>query len=634
MRTCPTARTTACTDPLNNFRVITIGDYSFIVNREVTVATATAPTSQPADLASWYTPERWRRDGTIPPEEYFVVAQGVYQGTKQSFEDLPNPADPSPPSEGDVWTVESGSLKGEDFSRYYVVRRGGVWEETFEPLSGALKFDEKTMPHALVREANGTFTFVPFAWTVRDVGDDQSNQPPSFVGQNIDDVTYYKNRLGFITDETVVFSGAADYANFWRTSVVDLIESDRVDVGVSGTKTPSLRHAVPVGNQLMLFGDTTQYVLSVDEKLTPTTVGIDPVTSYPAVGSVRPPVIGNDVFFPVESGNWSRIREYYVSDDGNQNKAADITAHCPKFVPKGIFDMSGNSNEDILYCISNEVGYENRIYVYRFMWQGEEKVQSSWSYWEMDAGDEIISIGESAETLYLLIQRADGVYLETLNVQSGEVAGTLDFQLYLDRRTTITGVWNGSLTTFTLPYPVPAGTARDNFRIVKGADFTGEVGALIAPANYTWASDTSITVTTNETDGEVWIGVVYESRLTFSEQFIRDRNGVAVLTGRLMLRTMTLYYTDTAFFNTEVDPYGTGTYVQTEGIVPSQMSAFTGKTIGEASFVIGEPTFHTGSFSFQIYGDAKKADISIVNDIHVGIGLQSAEWEGFYFNRS
>ena len=623
----------ASTDPRNDFAVISIADYSFIVNKSVTVLDKPAPSSQPGAFTDWYTPDAWFRDGTVPPESYFNVAQGTFQGSVQLFENLPNPVDPTPPVEGDVWRVAGGGT--DNFGSYYVVRRGGVWEETYEPLNGSVSLDELTMPHALVRESNGTFTFTQFAWKARQVGDQQTNPSPTFVNKQIRDVFYYKNRLGFVADENVIFSGAGDFGNFYRLTVKDLLDSELVDVAVSSNKVSLLNFAVPFNNSLMLFADQTQFSLNVDELLTPTTVSVDAVTDYEISTKVRPVPIGNDVYFVTESGNYSRVREYFVEDDSNQTDAADITAHVPRYLPSGIIQLAGNSNEDVLFAISDKAGFQNRVYTYKFHWTSEGKIQSSWSYWELDSGDKIISISVIENNLYLLIERSDGVYLETMNLESGATAGALGFQVYLDRRVDVTGVWSAGpdTTTFTLPYPVPAGTARTDFKIVRGDGFAGQRGSLIDPTGYVWTSDTTVTVPGNEQGQVCHVGVNYLSEFEFSEQFFKKSDGIAVTTGRLMLRTFTIYFTDTAFFSTEVAPYGNGDELA-EDVVPAQLSAFTGKTLGEASLLVGEPAFHTGDYSFQIYGDSSKAIVKLKNDTHVAWKIQSAEWEGFYYNRA
>lgn len=618
------------TDPVNGFAVVSIADYSFVINKEVVVTTKTPPTAQPPAFPDW----RWeidRRDinWSREPEFYYNNTVGTtFKGSVNLFEELPKPGDPSPPASGDVWKVIG--YDENSFGAFYVKRVGSVWEETFGP--GTSKgLDETTMPWALVREASGDFTFAPFAYKVRQFGDEDSNPPPSFVGKTIRDIFYYKNRLGVVSDENVVFSAAGDFGNFFRNTVTDLLDSDLVDVAVSSTKVSLLNFAVPFNNNLMLFADQTQFALNVDELLTPGTVSIDTVTDYEMSTKCRPEAIGDDVYFVTETGNYSRIREYFVEDDKNQTEAADITAHVPRYLPRGITTLAGNSNEDVLFALSELNGFRHRIYVYKYFWNEEGKAQSSWSYWELDPSDNILSISVLENQLFAVIQRTDGAYLEKCDFQSGSTAPGLSFDILLDRRVQVVGSYDLTNTTFTLPYPVPAGTARDNYQLTRGQFFTGEVGSLIDPTTYTWVSDTEVRVPGDESN-EVSAGVAYNMRYQFSEQFMK-RGEIPITTGRLMLRTFTIYFTDTAFFSTNVAPYGNQDNL-IEEIVPAQLSAFTGKELGAASLILGEPQFHTGSYSFQIYGDSTLAEVALENDTHVQCKIQSAEWEALYHNRA
>ena len=619
-----------------SFACVSVADYTFIVNKTKVVAMATAGTdvSLPTGWANYYIPGTWAPIVTAAPDTYYYNSTGTYKGVKQTFSDLPKPTDSPAPVEGDIWKI--AGYDQDSFGAYYVRRTGGVWEECVKP-GLQNKFDDATMPWALVRESDGTFSFKPFKWNVRKIGDDESNPPPTFLGRTIRDVFFYKNRLAFVSDENVVFSGAGDYGNFWRSTVTDLIDSDVVDVAVSNTKVSILHYAVPFNNNLMLFADQTQFSLNVDQLLTPSSVSIDTVTEFEMNTNVRPVGIGNDIYFVTESGNYSRIREYFVQEgDANSTDAADVTAHVPKYVPKTIFKLAGNSNEDVLFAISKAAGERNRIYVYKFFWNEDGKAQSAWSYWEHgDSNTQIINIEVLENELYVLSYRSgDGCYLEKCNVQSGQTTGALDFEVLLDRLTEVTGTYYAGpdYTEWTLPYPVYSGQ-RANFRIVKGGDFTGAKGALIDPTTYTWFDNVTVRATGNHTAGEVHVGWKYTMSYTFSEQFLRNSD-VAITTGRLQLRTFTVYYTDTAYFKTQVDPYGTGSLVQTEEIVPSALSEFTGKTLGSASLVTGEPVFHTGQYAFQIYGNSRDADVTLVNDTHVQASFQSAEWEGLYFNRA
>src|SRR5690606_23981077 len=136
------------------------------------------------------------------------------KGRIQRFSELPARA-------VNGFVVEVTGDQTSSFDNYYVRYEAdssggdGVWKET---VAGDEydSLDKTTMPHALIREADGTFTFKPLEWEKRKVGDLESNPFPSFVDRKINDVFFHRNRLGFISDENVVFSKAGDYFNFFR----------------------------------------------------------------------------------------------------------------------------------------------------------------------------------------------------------------------------------------------------------------------------------------------------------------------------------------------------------------------------------------------------------------------------------
>lgn len=611
------------------FSVVTIADYSFVVNKTKKVETKTPAQATPVDLANWYAPASWGSETLSTPNHYWYYnpAAGTFKGSKQTLQQLPKTTDNPPPAEGDVWKIIG--FEDKSFGNYWVVRRGGVWVETHAP-TDPLGLQEQTMPHALVRNGDGTFTFTVFPWKTRQVGDSVSNPAPTFVNSYIKDVFYHKNRLGFVADENVVFSCAGDFGNFWRSTVTDLLDSDVVDVAVSSTKVSLLNFAVPFNNDLMLFADQSQFRLNVDELLTPRSVSIDTATEFEMSTRCRPVGIGTDVYFVAKSGEWSRIREYFVDEGAISNDAADVTAHVPRYIPAGVTRLAGNTNEDVLFAISENA--PNRIYVYKFFWNGDGKLQSAWSYWELPLTDNILSIDTIESKLYVLIQRSDGVYIEVADVQSGAVTGSLDRQVLLDRLVPITGVYQpvGDYTQFILPYPVEVAN-QSGYRIVRGSAFGPQSQALLDPSQYTWASTTEVRIPGNHAAGVCYCGQSYTARFTFSEQFVMNGD-TPITTGRLMLRTFTVYFTETAYFKTEVAPYGTAPDI--ESVVPAQLSEFTGKTVGDQYLILGTPIYATGKYQFQIYGDSRAAKVSLVNDTHVQSVFQSVEWEGLYWNRA
>jgi hypothetical protein len=458
-------------DASASFALDSVADYTFVVNKTVVTATQTAPTTTPTNYPDWHHPREW---GGQEAARYYNPPVGTLTGTVNVFSDLPSAEDASPPSNGDLYKVVG--YDENNFGGYYVVRSGGVWVET-HGYGAELGFDETTLPHALVRESDGTFTFTPFAYTTRQYGDATTNPPPTFIGTTINGVFYWKNRLGFITDENVVFSGAGDYGNFWRNTMTTLLDSDVVDVALTTNKVAILNYAIPFNETMMLFSDQGQFSLNVRDVLTPTSVSIDLATGYEMDVDVKPVALGSEVYFISSSGSYSRMREYFLAEDRLNTDAADVTAHVQQYVPSGVFKMTGNSVEDVIFMISNKSGERNRIYVYKYFWSGDQKVQSAWSYWEMGANDVILSIDAIEDELYCVIKRSDGAYLEKVDIDVNAVTLSLDFDILLDRRYAVQpGDMSYSAgqdeTTITMPYDIDNNS---DMRVVLTTG-TGDVG--------------------------------------------------------------------------------------------------------------------------------------------------------------
>jgi hypothetical protein len=619
-------------DAEESFSIDSIADYSFVVNKTVVTATQTSPTTTPTNYPDWYHPDIW---GEPNPYRYYnSYGAGTLTGTVNTFSDLPHPEDASPPSNGDLYKVVG--YDEDNFGGYYVRRTNGVWEETYGP-GANLGMDETTLPHALVRKSDGTFEFAPFAWTVRQFGDATSNPPATFIGRTINGVFYWKNRLGFITDENVVLSTAGDYGNFWRNTMTTLLDSDLVDVALTTNKVSILKFAIPFNDTMMLFADQSQFSMSVRDVLTPTSVSIDEATGFEMDDSVIPVRVGSEVYFVSKAGSFSRLREYFVNSKTLATDAADITAHVPRYVPNEIISMAASDVEDALFLISEKTGYKNRIYVYKVFWSGDEKQQSAWSYWEMGSNDVILSVDVIEDQVYALIKRSDGTYLEKADLDVNAETLSLGFDILLDRRYEVQpgdmaySAGNDE-TTITLPYDT---TEESDIKVVLTSG-AGNVGKLEDPSLYNFpvAPGNTIEVPGNLTGTAPVVGVNYDASYQLSEQFVYDSNGLADTTGRLNLRTLIVNFKDAGYFEVEVKPYGAAFSGTTEEVLPAALDAFTGRTLGEASLITGEAAFGTGVYTTFIDAHSRDCVVTIKNPSHLQAKFTSAEWEGMFTKRT
>jgi len=642
--------------PSSMFSVTTVADYSFIVNKSVKVVMKSAGSDQSAQSTDYLSLLRALRgkdlllsnDYSAAHYEQYKANPGspTYKGSVQSFDYLPggpNAAHGTPAAvDGDLWAIQGDQSSG--FTKYYVIYQGGVWNETValtdadsNPLVNAI--DETTMPWSLVHNADDTFTFTPFSWAPRKVGDETTNPNPSFVGRTINDVFFYQNRLGILAGENVICSRAGDFGNFYRLTVLQTLADQVVDVGASETNVTSMNYAVPFAQGVMLFSDQTQFrlVTPLDGTFSATTVALQVATRYIASTAVRPVMLGSDIYFVSEDDSYARLREYFVklSFTGQiQTDAEDTTAHVPSYIPKGAYLLAGSNNHDAVFLATSAA--PSRLYVYKFYWQNEQtKAQSSWSYWDFGAGNQVLAAAGLDDYLYAVVKHSDGTYIEKCSLAVGANVGLTDnngnlYDLLLDRRTTLTGVYTGSpsnYTTWTFPYNVD----QTNVRIVLGAAF-GTPGAMLDPSTYTFPAANQVRVPGDYHAHSVFAGHRYTFTYQFSEQFMLNQNNVAVLSGRLTLRNWRVYFVNTAFFEVLVDSYGNGSPLSMS-LVPDQTSEYTGMTVGSSYLITGSPNFRTGMAEFGVYGASTEATVTLMNDTPYPVAFFEAEFEADYNNR-
>lgn len=60
----------------------------------------------------------------------------------------------------------------------------------------------------------------------------------------------------------------------------------------------------------------------------------------------------------------------------------------------------------------------------------------------------------------------------------------------------------------------------------------------------------------------------------------------------------------------QVSPYGDAVAPDVQDVVPAKLAEFTGIVVGANDFRLNRPFFHTGVYSFQVYGYAGQARIS------------------------
>jgi|TARA_B100000073_G_scaffold348231_1_gene365835 hypothetical protein len=581
----------------------------------------------------------------------------VVKDSVQRFTDLPTV---SP----NGYVVEVKGDESTNFDNYYVkfvTNNGGAfeegqWEESVEA-GIPFKFDYDTMPHVLIRQADGNFRFARVdgdtytisgttytlpKWGERTVGDLDSAPNPSFIDGKINNVFFFRNRLGFLTDDNVVLTRVSEFFNFFPETVLSVIDSDPIDVGASHTKVAILKHAVTMGEQLVLFSDQTQFVLtSSSDALTPKTANVVVATEFESSDQAQPVGSGSSIYYLTKKGSFAGVREYITQENVAIKDASNITVHVPRLIPSNIFKLAVSTNEDVLVLLGTD--NPNKLYINRWLYgDGFKKVLNSWSTFTFNSAKSIKNIDFVGTDLFMVVEEANGTTLEKIPFEAEFREPNAEFEFHLDHKVTeaTTGVsiaYNSStdVTTFTLPYRLNAtmsvvgrylaNSETSTFVDTQGNTKTLKPGQVVQTTNTTNGSTSTITANGDFRNSKVIIGEPYLMHYRFSQQRLTEgANAGEMISGRLQLHHFYIKFEDTGFFRVEVTPENRDTSTH----------KFTGRLLGASSAAIGQINLETGTFRVPIMSRADRVDIDVKNDTFLPTQLSSAEYEAMFHMRS
>lgn len=284
------------------------------------------------------------------------------------------------------WLNTYVEIRGEEnnkFTDYYVKWNGSSWEECLDP--EADRGQLSNMPIKCDRTALvagiATFTFDLIDWATPRVGNTDNNPDPTFVGYQIQDLFFYKNRLGIGSTDSVTLSGSAKYTDFYIETALDVIETDPVDLTVASNQASKIHFVKPFNNSLYIFTKYAQYELVSGGVFGPTTVSLDNVTNYPMAIDVEPVVVNDSLYFISTTDNRQQLREY-IKTEKLSVKGIDLNVSTPTYLEDTITSIVADGVLGmVLLGTAN-----NKLYVYNFKEDGGKRVQSSWSTWTILEG--------------------------------------------------------------------------------------------------------------------------------------------------------------------------------------------------------------------------------------------------------
>ena len=552
-------------------------------------------------------------------------AMTAIKGTARDVSDLPNQC-------FDQFVLKVANTDDSDSDDYYVkfvtqapgIPGTGSWEETVAP-GIKTTFNASTMPHALVRQADGSFTLDALnsssafgGWAPREVGDEVSNPEPSFVGQGISNMFFYANRLGFLTEDAVVMSQPGDYFNFFVVSALTISDADPIDLTASSTKPAILKAAVGAPKGLILFAETSQFLLATSEiAFSAATVKLTEISNYYYKSRVLPLNSGVSVSFIAESNTYSKVMEMATDSVENRPVVADITKVIPEYLPPNFeWGEVMPNNSMLLFGDATE-----DVYVFKFLNNGDERQLAGWSKWRYPAEvhmfateDDLahIVMYDGARHILCTSKLIDDPDEAPLDVGFSKFTPRVDV-LVRSADLTVTP-YDASNSKITVPAELRIPLVTYNMVVVDG-DYEG---TFTRP---TLETDNTFIVPNDLVADDFIIGIEYESKVTLPSIFLTQENR----SDRVNIPQVSFLY---------LDLYYSGRYqVDVEKLGYTNTSISIEQTAANIYDASNTPVAEISTVSVPIFsrGDIVKTTITAPDPFPSSITGYS--WEGTYNNR-
>ena len=296
----------------------------------------------------------------------------------------------------------SGTISAGETCTYTPARFGeGVWEEVAAP-GIEITIDKDTMPLKLVRVLPGTFsingggstTYSNGAfrldypdWGERDVGDDVTNSKPSFIGEPIQKMLFFRNRIALLSEENVILSRVNDYYSFWVKTAMAISNADPIDLQSSSKFPTKLFDAVETAGGLVIFSASEQFLLSsgAEALLTPETAKIGYVSSYGFNPDTVPISLGTTIGFLNSTARQARFYEMAGVSTTEEPQINEQTKIVGELFPQNTTLVSGSTENDILLFAVDSTLHTatNEVWGYKWFQAGDKRSQSAWFRWTM-----------------------------------------------------------------------------------------------------------------------------------------------------------------------------------------------------------------------------------------------------------
>lgn len=459
------------------------------------------------------------------------------------------------------------------------------------------------------RPADLNATNVPQFQTSK-AGDLDTNIAPTFLrGKPITYLGVFQDRLVVAAGAAVAVSASGDYFNFFRSTITTVPSNDPFEMIAQGGEDDMLRYGVNYSRNLVLFGDRRQYIISGQVTLTPLSANMAVMTSYADAAQVPPLAAGGQIYyarnregnvgvFQIQPGAFVDSAESFPS-------SSQISTYIP--APANQLEVVPGSPSQLLVRSRSR---QQEVFVFSYLDQPDGRKQDAWSRWEFS---------HRLGSLMGLLSTPDGVLLFWLrhNYDLGRrdiVADLLPMSAftgdepYLDSARPWSAVAAGTQEISDTDPDWSVAFKRPSVRFLIGGDFL-EAPDLLEE----YPTEASYLVA----------GIGFSSQVTLTNPFLKDGQGLSMLTGRTVITKLSLNLKDSSGIEATV----------TAGGMSSDYT-FNSRILGSISNLIGIVPITSSIHTVGIGRETREYNITLSALKWYPLSVVGIEWTGQSFNRT
>ena len=498
----------------------------------------------------------------------------------------------------------------------------GSWSECAKP--GIAK-SLTNMPVVIQRTATTTFTVKQFTYQDRLVGDDVTNPLPTFVGQRINKVLFFRNRLALLSGENVITSrpGTLGTPDFFVESALTVSASDPIDISAASMFPSELFDGIEINTGLLVFSTNQQFLLSSDDTvLNPDTAKLRSVATFNYNKDIAPISLGTTVAYVDNSNKFSRFNEMANVAREGEPSVVEVSKIVPTLLPKDI-DLLTNSRENSIVLLGKTGS--DIVFGYKYLNVADKRQQAAWFKWKLN-NPLVYHFIIDDEYFFL----DSDYYLQSIRLIQADndpsiTQDDVDFLLHVDNHTTVSGgSFNSTtnITTFTgVSWLNTVTTPNHDLVVIDTNTSASRVGRYAKPT----VAGTSFTVPGNWSGVTLTIGYIYPYQVKFPTFYPTKASGektAADVNSSLVLHRIKLHFGKIGLYETTLERVGKPDY--TEVYESTELDEY------DAS---DAPYLTEFIKTVPVYEKNTNVDITLTSSHPAPATLRALSWEGDYSPR-